>query len=1525
MGMVKDKYKIVINGKNIYSEYALPDGDDSIVKIGTTKNCQVRFNKDHFFDEFEFYLSKKDSGWQLNCDKGVYFTTDGVMKIYYKDMSHGDMVWVKYQNFDGEIFKLNFFIDFDADEKNYERVIDISNINEISIGGLDGCDIVLKDELIGNDTVTLKAIDGEYHIIDNKTRYGVYINGKKASDRTKLNNYDFFMIVGYSFYFKDKRLYTSKYGNIRINSLNYTDTTEQLSALKYPKFNRNTRVKYVIPEKGIEILPPKPKSAPPKKNLILTLVPVLAMIALTVILRGIMKGGSGFTFVIYSVASMTLGLVMSIVSMVMDKKQYEKDMQQRKEKYFEYIGKKEEEINKFREIEWKIAQQIYKPLDINIQTVSDFSGDLYDRDIKDEDFLFVRVGTGVCEANCKVVYTKQEYKDTDDELLNIPEDMEEKYRYIANYPIVSMFSNSNAIGIVGERSKLYGILKNITIDVCIRHFYKDVKLFYMFSENDCDRFAWLRWLTHVNNDDIGVRNLIYDEESRNTILEYLYKQLTSRESELNSSGNASFNTFFVIFVFDSKGIGKHPISKYIESCNKYGFTFVFFEDHEEFLPKGCTEIIRLDTDSSGGLIITENGYNISKFNYLPVSDRTAEEVALKLGSVYVDEVNLESELTKNISLFELLDIMTINDLDLSARWGRSQVYKSMAAPLGVKTKNQTVYLDLHEKKHGPHGLVAGTTGSGKSEILQTYVLSIASLFHPYEVGFVIIDFKGGGMANQFKDLPHLMGAITNIEGREIDRSLMSIKAELIKRQAIFKEYNVNHIDSYIKLYKENKAKHPLPHLIIIVDEFAELKSECPDFMKELISAARIGRSLGVHLILATQKPSGVVDNQIWSNSKFKLCLKVQTKEDSNEVIRTPLAAEIVEPGRAYLQVGNNEIFELFQSAYSGAKADNSSIVTGNVFELYKLNLWGKRQLIYSNKKKSDDKNADTQLNVLVNYIKNYCMANSISRLPGICLPPLPEIIEFNDIKQPANDVIDTKVAIGMYDDPSNQVQDTVVLNISESHTLIVGSSQYGKTNLIQTIIRGIMQNYTPDEVNIYILDFGSKILKNFSGLNHVGGVVTLSEDEKIKNFIRLIKTEIAFRKDKLLNAGISSFASYREAGHRDIPHIVVIIDNFIGFKENYTEYDDDMLGICREGIAVGISIILSNLQTGGIGYKYLSNFANRIALYCNDSGEYGNVFDRCRMQPKDVPGRALISVDRRIFECQCSLSFNGEKEVDRVENMKKFIEVTNSKEENRNKKARVIPEIPRLLTEEYIKYNYAKTQLKKYQIPIGLDYDEVDLVTLDLLKLSVIAVTGRENSGRTNFLKIIMNHIQKNIFDHPVKAYIIDDVERHLKKMDDYGFVDKYTVDANEFEVIIDEIDSELENRQEVVTEEGIEGIEKEPLLLVIVQNRDAIGALSSNKKAVEVYKKITRQYKALKVCFIFSDIENAAVAYGSPEILKSIKENKKALIFDDINNNKVFDIPVNALRTFKKPIEKGDAYFVMDNELIKIKTIFQE
>ena len=219
------------------------------------------------------------------------------------------------------------------------------------------------------------------------------------------------------------------------------------------------------------------------------------------------------------------------------------------------------------------------------------------------------------------------------------------------------------------------------------------------------------------------------------------------------------------------------------------------------------------------------------------------------------------------------------------------------------------------------------TGSGKSEFIITYVLSMAMNYSPNEVAFVLIDYKGGGLAGAFENkstgfrLPHLAGTITNLDKAELDRTLVSIESELRRRQMAFNEVrdrlgeSTIDIYKYQKYYKEKKIDVPIPHLIIICDEFAELKSQQPEFMDDLISIARIGRSLGVHLILATQKPSGVVNDQIWSNSKFRICLKVQEKSDSNEMLKRAEAAMIIQVGRFYLQVGYDELFALGQSAW----------------------------------------------------------------------------------------------------------------------------------------------------------------------------------------------------------------------------------------------------------------------------------------------------------------------------------------------------------------------------------------------------------------------------------------------------------------------------------------------------------------------------------------------------------------------------------------------------------------------------------
>ena len=223
------------------------------------------------------------------------------------------------------------------------------------------------------------------------------------------------------------------------------------------------------------------------------------------------------------------------------------------------------------------------------------------------------------------------------------------------------------------------------------------------------------------------------------------------------------------------------------------------------------------------------------------------------------------------------------------------------------------------------------TGSGKSEFIITYILSMAINYHPYEVSFVLIDYKGGGLTGAFENketgikLPHLAGTITNLDTVEMNRSLASIQSELRKRQRMFNEardkLNESTIDiyKYQNLYRRGLVDKPISHLFIISDEFAELKDQRPEFMEQLISTARIGRSLGVHLILATQKPSGVVNDQIWSNSKFRICLRVQDKSDSMDMIKCPDAAELKTTGRFYLQVGYNELFAMGQAAWAGAQ------------------------------------------------------------------------------------------------------------------------------------------------------------------------------------------------------------------------------------------------------------------------------------------------------------------------------------------------------------------------------------------------------------------------------------------------------------------------------------------------------------------------------------------------------------------------------------------------------------------------------
>lgn len=1044
------RYKIILSNNNFYKEIELTE-DLQQIKVGTGVDCDVRLRKELFFGQVELVFARNNEAWSVMCSDNLYLTAGDIRKFATKKLNHGDVLEVKYQESDNFVFSLDFIIDFDQ-RKKYERAFDISGKASVSIGNNKECDIYISSEYISGDSIVITRNKGLFILSVNQTSYGVYINGSRAKTGDALRNGDFLSISDFFFYLKNDRLWAEIRADVSVKGLAYMDYPE---CNHYPKFTRNARVKIVPSNDTIEILDPPELPEKPKGSIFMRLLPSLGMM----VSAAVMAMLGSITMIIFSGISGVMSIVTAVITLKAGNKEYNQSVASREKKYTSYIERKRQEIESCRKDEQLVLDEIYISQELEQQKLRSFSPDLFDRTNQDEDFLCVRLGSGEVAAKRLIKYKKHERMEISDSLQVLPEQISSEYKYIDNAPIVCDFKKADVVGVIGNEKNRYSIFKNILLDICARHYHTDVQIFLVVESKHAEQFKWMRFLPYLENSATGTRNIVCDDESKNLVFEYLYKELNWREQY------KTYKTNFVVFFYDEYGFKSHPISKFVNNSKELGVTFVFFADQKSDIPLGCDYIINAVDNITGTLVETANRDHTSKFTYTNVSDKDFASVVKMLAPIYTEEISLEGTLTKNISLFELLNIIAVDDIDLENRWNTSRVFKSMSAPLGV-SKTGIVNLDLHDKAHGPHGLVAGTTGSGKSEILQTYILSMATLYHPYEVGFVIIDFKGGGMVNQFKNLPHLLGAITNIDGKQINRSLMSIKAELEKRQRLFAEVEVNHIDKYIQKFKDGEATVPLPHLILIVDEFAELKAEQPEFMKELISAARIGRSLGVHLILATQKPSGQVNEQIWSNSRFKLCLKVQSQEDSNEVLKSPLAAEIKEAGRAYLQVGNNEIFELFQSAYSGSPErmeDAGSRI--NEFALYDISLSGKKKPIYVQKRKKEAGNSRTQLEAIVDYVHDYCEKKAISKLSDICLPPLPGVLKYVDLPKSSKEP-GVCVRLGMYDDPSNQYQGEISINLSEDNLIIVGSAQYGKTNTLQTIIRDLVENYSSNQVNV---------------------------------------------------------------------------------------------------------------------------------------------------------------------------------------------------------------------------------------------------------------------------------------------------------------------------------------------------------------------------------------------------------------------------------------------------------------------------
>lgn len=927
---------LMIYQKDTFREYVLPKTNNQDYSIVLDKR------QFHISDSITLTLELVDGRWT------IYET--GQYKMFIVDASK-DSCELK----DGEII----FFETDKNEK-FQGIIaeenesfmafekyDIKSVNRITFGKESGNDVcyTFRDLVSKNHGAILR--DGGDFYVDDYSSNGIFINYARISRRTKLHFGDIINIFGLHIIFLGEMLgISSSYGDVHVNGNvlhkhvfqmpEDTRVEERKDTEKF--YNRSPRIIPDIHQGTIEIeAPPSPKVTH-KKPILLTIGPSFTM-AIPMMLgcllsiyasktAGRSMGAYMYTGIITSVGSAIIGVIWALANLRYSKQQEKEDETLRFDSYGNYLIEIAEKLKLQYNDNAAALHSMYPSAGDCVQYGMGNSN-LWNRNMTHDDFFFFRLGLGDIPFQVNIAAPKEKFTMIQDSLKKQPERLLEEYHTLKNVPVGININEHKLWGIVGGHNMkgAVSIMHNLAVQIAANVCYTDIKMVFIYDEKkygDKENWRFAKWLPHVWSEDKKNRYVASNEMEAKDVFFELSNIMRHRSEDAEARKVKIKKPYYVIFLAAPEYLEGELLKKYIyDEDNSYGLTtFIMVENYSE-LPNRCENIIQNDNNMTCVYNTMSTTGERSVIQYDSVDSYALNSMAGRLSNIRVNEMETNTDIPNSLEFLEMYGVRRLDELNVLDRWKKNRTFNTMKALIGKKAGGNDCFLDVHEKYHGPHGLIAGTTGSGKSETLQTYILSLAINFSPDDVGFFIIDFKGGGMANLFSNLPHMVGQISNLSGNQVRRAMISIKSENMRRQRIFSEYGVNNINLYTRLYKNNETKYPIPHLFIIIDEFAELKREEPEFMRELISVAQVGRSLGVHLILATQKPSGTVDDNIWSNSKFRLCLRVQDRNDSNDMLHKPDAAYITQAGRCYMQVGNDEIYELFQSGWSGALYDES--------------------------------------------------------------------------------------------------------------------------------------------------------------------------------------------------------------------------------------------------------------------------------------------------------------------------------------------------------------------------------------------------------------------------------------------------------------------------------------------------------------------------------------------------------------------------------------------------------------------------
>ncbi len=946
------------------------------------------------------------------------------------------------------------------------------------------------------------------------------------------------------------------------------------------------------------------------------------------------------------IGAITIGALMVISQRSGAKRQ----VRESRERYLDYIESLRHTVRE--QIASQRAEQAWRhPRADQLWDVAHDDARRWERRLSHVDFLALRLGTGdvPLAAGLTMDADTGPLNEFDPVCLQAAQELQQRYATLRDQPIVVPLARVGQLCVRGGAGARRAMATHLLTQAAVLHGPNDVQLAVVRSDETAPLWDWTKWLPHVQeatqlDGDLQARRVATSVPAMAEMLAPEFEARLDRHSR--ARGGEFVQPSHLVVLVDAEGL---PAGQHLTSPDPavplaaLGVHVITLLADERGEPE--TVDLRLEIDDHGTVTGSARSEPF-RMDVLPAGTESA--VARQISALRLTHEDVgEDGLADTVGLPEILGVDDPARLDTRRTWRPRALRDLLRVPIGVGSTGQSVLLDLKESAHGgmgPHGLVVGATGSGKSEMLRTLVSSLVIGHGPDRLALMLVDFKGGATFASMEQIPHIAGSITNLQDdlTLVDRMRDALYGEMQRRQEILKKAgNLPNVTAYQDRIDAGEDLEPLPHLLVIVDEFSELLTAKPDFAEMFVAIGRIGRSIGVHLLLATQKLEMGKIRGLESHLSYRISLRTFSESESRDAIGVPDAFHLPpEPGSGYLKV-DTTVFERFKAALVSSPyvppsdGPKTAVPVVPYVAVNGIGAWLAQQAAAEAEEAAEAVTSEVAasdpsvLDVLCDQISG---AGAAPVRP-VWLEPLPDRLPVGDLVSLETTLPATtcRAVLGLVDDPKHQAQFPLEWDFTGggANLVVTGSPQTGKSVLLRTMVLSMAMTYAPGDVVFYCIDYGGGSLSALQEVPHVATVTSRVDPERIQRTVNDVRTVLDRREAMFRDRGFESMAGFRQArAAGDLPEsergdVFLVVDGWGTFRDEWDDLDYAIADIAARGSNFGVHVVITVTQAMQVRMRMQGSIGGRIELRLNDA--YESEFERAVSEqiPRDSTGRGI--------------------------------------------------------------------------------------------------------------------------------------------------------------------------------------------------------------------------------------------------------------------------------------------------------------